>query len=263
LLGNLFDFDSDANALPYSGLLEMDRYALHLLHKLVVDTGHAYESYEFHQAIQAIHQFCAVDMSSFYLDVLKDRLYAEAPDSTARRSAQTVIFEIASTLTRLVSPILSFTAEEAWQHLVFRDKPISVELAAFPSPEPAFLNDELSQHWGLLLRLRDRVNKAIEIARQAKQIGKPLEAMVEIEACPATYELLKPHTTELPAFFLVSRVEIAACAEQDAVTISPAPGTKCARCWLVKTDVDSGSQLCERCASVLGDNHPTLRVKPV
>lgn len=254
-IGNLFDFNPAYNAVPYSELLEIDRYALHLLYKLIVDTQNAYEAYEFHRAVQAIHQFCAVDMSSFYLDVLKDRLYAEAPGSIERRSAQTVLLEITSTLTRLLSPILSFTAEEVWQKVTISDKPLSVELAAFPAPKVEFLDEDLAQRWHELLDLRDRVNKAIEIARQSKQIGKPLEAMVSIHASPKTCERLAPYAGQLASLFLVSRAEIAVSADQDVVTVSPAPGIRCSRCWLVKTDVDDGSQLCERCAVVLDKRH--------
>ncbi|MDR3706750.1 MAG: isoleucine--tRNA ligase [Capsulimonadaceae bacterium] len=253
-LGNLYDFDVENHAEPYANLLEIDRYALHLLRQLVVDATAAYEAYEFHKAVQAIHQFCAVDMSSFYLDVLKDRLYAEAPRSRARRSAQTVLFEITSTLTRLLSPILSFTAEEVWQCLRMPDKPESVELASFPSPKAEFCDDDLADRWRALLEFRDRVNKAIETARQSKAIGKPLEAFVKIEAAPETYKLLLPYLAVLPSLFLVSEVELLLHEGPDAVTVSPASGTKCARCWLVKTDVDPATGLCGRCEAAISQS---------
>ncbi|HEY3331099.1 MAG TPA: isoleucine--tRNA ligase [Capsulimonadaceae bacterium] len=250
-LSNLYDFVPSQHAVPYNQLLEIDKYALHLVYKLVGDVRRAFDGYEFHNGVQAIHQFCAVDMSSFYLDVIKDRVYAEGATSTARRSAQTVLFEITSTLTRLLSPVLSFTAEEVWQVLRMPDKPASVELAAFPSAKIEFRDDALAQRWTALLAVRDTVNKALETARQAKEIGKPLESVAKIEAGPDTYKLLSQYINELPSLFLVSQVELQLHAGPDRVTVSPAPGTKCARCWLVKTDVDETSKLCGRCAPVV------------
>jgi isoleucyl-tRNA synthetase len=250
-LGNLYDFDPVLNLVPLDKMREIDRFALHRLADLVRDSIAAYEGYEFHRFLHAAHQFCAADLSAFYYDVLKDTLYADAADSPSRRSAQTALFEITSSLARMLSPILSFTSEEVWQKLRMPQKPLSVELAAFPALRPEHLDAELAERWQELLAIRSDVNKAIEEARQSKAIGKPLEARVSIAADPHDFKLLNGYLEDLPALFLVSQVELKENADATAYTVTPAIGAKCARCWLVRSCLESAMQLCDRCLSVV------------
>lgn len=250
-LSNLYDFDPVLHAVPLDKMREIDRFALSRLNDLVAEAQRAYDVYEFHRFIHAAHQFCATDLSAFYYDVLKDTLYADAPDSYARRSAQTALFEITSSLTRMLAPILSFTAEEAWQKLGMPDKPGSVELAAFPTHRAELIDEALAERWNKLLAVRGEANKAIEEARQAKAIGKPLEARVAIEADPHDYKLLDSYFEELPALLLVSQVELSAHAGPTRFTVTPAEGRKCDRCWLVWREIDPETHLCRRCTAVL------------
>lgn len=250
-LGNFYDFDPVLDSVPLDKMREIDRFALSRLNDLAEDARKAYDVYEFHRFIHAAHQFCASDLSAFYYDVLKDTLYADAPDSLARRSAQTALFEITSSLCRMLAPILSFTAEEAWQKLRMPDKPFSVELTAFPTRRPELIDEALIERWNKLLAIRGEVNKAIEEARQSKAIGKPLEARVKIEADPHDYKILDPYFDQLPALFLVSQVELSAHAGPTVFTVTPAEGRKCDRCWLIWREIDPETHLCARCTAVL------------
>jgi len=217
----------------------------------VLDAAKSYDNYEFYRIVQAAHQFCGVEMSAFYLDVIKDRLYADAADSHRRRSGQTVLYEITSTLTRLLAPILSFTTEEVWQQLQVPKKPRSVALTAFPSYRADRVDAKLAQDWEQILGFRDDVNKVLETARQSKQIGKPLEAKLTIVVNSALFRLLEPRLLDLPTILLVSQVILSEGDGPAFIQAHPAPGAKCSRCWLVKTDVDVSSQLCSRCGSVV------------
>ena len=231
-LGNLYDFDPGLNAIGYRELTELDKYALHRLNEVVRQCAHAYEAYEFHRVAQTVLNFCATDLSAFYLDVLKDRLYAFGADSHDRRSAQTVLFEITSSLSRLLAPILAFTAEEVWQKLNLPDKPLSVHLAALPSDRVEFRDSELEQRWQSLLRTRDAVNKALEGTK------KKLETAVTLVADRETFRALSPYLSQLPALFLVSRVTLreGSAAGVQVTNDGPAPGQRCARCWVTVPD---------------------------
>ncbi|NTV41820.1 MAG: isoleucine--tRNA ligase, partial [Syntrophobacteraceae bacterium] len=179
LLGNVHDFDPKKNRVAYEEMEELDRFALHQLQDLVQRVRQAYDRFEFHKVYHALHNYCVVDLSSFYLDILKDRLYVSSAGSPGRRSAQTALYEILSALLRLMAPILSFTAEEGWWHLP--DQPsATIHLEDLPEPKPLFRNGELSQRWEKLLLLRSEVLRALEIARQAKIIGHPLDAVVRL-----------------------------------------------------------------------------------
>jgi len=255
-LSNLYDFNPDFDAVAYSHLPSIDKYALHLLAKLIADVTSFYDVYEFHRATQAIHQFCTTDMSAFYMDIVKDRLYADGTSSLSRRSAQTVLFEVTSSLSRMLAPVLSFTSEEVWQKLNLPGKPASVALAAFPTSRVEFISEELDRKWLELRRLREEVFKVIETARQAKEIGKPLEASVTVAADGDTYELLTSIEGELSALWLVSEVIVERSPGATSISVKPATGVKCGRCWLVKRDVDEGSALCGRCRNVLENDCP-------
>jgi isoleucyl-tRNA synthetase len=223
----------------------------------------AYEEYEFHIVFHSLNQFCTVDLSSLYLDVLKDRLYCDAERSTERRSAQTVIYRILTALTRLMAPVLSFTAEEIWAHIP-GEKAESVHLEALPDPEGDLLDDALASDFERLLRVRGEAAKVIEAARSAKQIGSSTEARLELVLPEAEREIFdrRASTEDLGAFFLVSEIALADSLPQDAfrseeieglwVRVEKAGGTKCARCWLWRQDVGAKyPDACGRCAKVL------------
>lgn len=264
LVNNLADatqgyrrFDPATDAVPYEDLLDLDRWALARLDQTVEEGRKAYEDYEFHRVFHTVHTFCAVDLSAFYLDVLKDRLYCEAAGSLQRRSAQTVLHTLARNLAIVLSPILSHTMEEVWQLLLMPDKPLSVQLADWPEATCPDAPDVLAR-WEPVLTLRERVNLALEEARQSRRIVNPLEAAVRIEADAATVEHLSSFG-DLAAVFKVSQAELVAGADgsEVMVTAEPAAGAKCARCWLVRTDVgshDGYSDICGRCAQVVSES---------
>jgi isoleucyl-tRNA synthetase len=277
LLGNLSDFDPARHRQGHSEMPSLDRWILHRLTKLVERVRRAYEVYEFHIVVQAINQFCTVDLSSLYLDVLKDRLYCEGRESQERRAAQTALYEILQALTCLMAPILSFTAEEIWNHLP-GEKADSVHLARLPEPEEAFVNDALAGEYDELLRIRGEAAKAIEAARNAKRIGGTTEAKLEIQAPDKERALLERwmggRERDLADFFLVAKIDLAeVAAGGDGVFESQdVPGLrvrvtheerweKCARCWIHRGDVGKRKGFpgaCGRCADVLaaGGNGP-------
>ncbi len=264
LIGNLYDFDG----ADYSDRLdEIDRWAMHRLQMLVKRATNAYENFDFHEAFHSIHNFCIVDMSSIYLDILKDRLYTAEADSVQRRASQWVLSEILSSLTRLMAPILSFTAEEVWGYVKGKpgDGPSeSVFFASFPEVKEEFIDAALEEKWKGLLELRDEVNKALEIKRAEKFIGNSLEARLRLNLPEKLRSLVGAYSGSLPAFFLVSSVDISGGTLSGAyespnieglqVAVEKAPGSKCQRCWNWSEKVGSYSdepELCERCYPVI------------
>ena len=204
----------------------------------------------------SVHNFCAVELSAFYLDVLKDRLYCEAAGSLPRRSAQTALHAIARALACVLAPILSHTSEEVWQLLDLPDKAPSVQLADWPEPTATDGASVLSR-WEPVLSLRTKVNLAVEEARQSKLLGNPLEAHVRIATDVASSVMLAPFVADLPSVLKVSSVELVGGegVEEIRVTIERASGQKCARCWLIRNDVGADSRfegICTRCARVVG-----------
>jgi isoleucyl-tRNA synthetase len=251
LLNNLYDFDPVANAVPEAEMEELDRWALAKLGQLVETAAAAYEVYEFHRVFHAVHSFCAVELSAFYLDVLKDRLYASGADWRERRSAQTAMHRLAETLARLLAPILVHTAEEVWDYLKLPDKPESVHLADFPVC--GSVDTALLARWEPILEARETVNKALEEARQAGQIPNARESRVELTADSETCAALSRYEPLLPDVFLVSQVALRNTRKEPGLEVRavPAEGVKCARCWLIKTDVGGDPAhpaLCSRCA---------------
>jgi isoleucyl-tRNA synthetase len=270
LLGNIHDFDGE----DYSGnLLEIDRWAMSRLQSFTGKVVSAYENFDFHEVFHSIYNFCVVDMSSFYLDVLKDRLYTFRTDSPERRAAQWVLGSILSSMTRLMAPILSFTAEEVWQNMRtgshssgygYMQPEESVFLASFPEPDAIFLNQGLEEKWDKLFVLRNEVNKAIEIKRSEKTLGNSLEATVFLHLPSGYADLLAENRDFLPTFFIVSKVELTDQSMEDAyrsseiegleIRIERAPGLKCQRCWnwsiTVGTFTDK-PDICERCYNVV------------
>jgi isoleucyl-tRNA synthetase len=257
-------------------LLPLDRYMLARTRELAEEIAGpdgksgSYGAFEFHRIYHAVNEFAIVDLSAFYLDVLKDRMYTFAPTSHARRSAQTVLWQITEALVRLVAPILTFTADEIWEHLpAIEGREASVHLVQFPKPEEIFSEDPapLIEEWKTLIGVRDEVLKLLEQARQEKTIGKALEADVSIAANDALGKLLKTHESSLKELFNVSSAEIVS-ANVDSKTGSvwqtegadiqiqarPASGHKCARCWNFMPHVSSygiWENVCDRCQSAL------------
>jgi isoleucyl-tRNA synthetase len=254
-LGNLYDFDPEMNSVAHADMLEMDRWILHRLQKLIGQVADGYDTYEFHRVFHSVHNFCAVDLSSLYLDILKDRLYASAPDSVERRSAQTTMYELLSALVRMLAPILAHTSEEVWKFMPGKGRPESVHLADFPRPDAVKLDEELDARWQRLLDVREEVYKAIEQARQDGVVGKPLESLVEISASGSQYDLLSQYQSQLPGLFIVSQVKLERAESGDMqVRVGAPSGEKCERCWLVLETVGKTEGLpgvCDRCASVV------------
>ncbi|HET7102666.1 MAG TPA: isoleucine--tRNA ligase [Terracidiphilus sp.] len=256
LLGNLGGFDPARDGVPESGLLPLDRYMLARTRDLTGKVLAWYEAFEFHRVYQAVNEFAIVDLSAFYLDVLKDRMYTFAPSNPARRSAQTVLWRITEVLVRLVAPILSFTAEEAWEHLpAVEAREPSVHLARFPVPEEVFSADPapILEEWRQVFAVRDEALRVLEEERQAKRIGKGLEAQLEIAASGELLQVLQRHAAGLKEVINVSGVSVVQ-GVQLAVKASPASGTKCARCWNFMPVVSGygiWQNVCTRCHATL------------
>jgi len=266
LLSNLYDFNSQKNQVPYEQLMEIDRWALLKLHKLIKKVTEAYENYEFHTVYHSIHNFCAVEMSAIYLDIIKDRLYTSDADSVERRSAQQVIFEIIMALVKMLTPILAFTSEEIWQYLPLEDKEVSVQVAGWPRFNEEYLDPGLEERWERILKVREYVAKPLEEARRQKTIGHSLDAQVHLYASGEWYDFLLSLEPQLPTIFITSSVVMHDSKERPesvytgeelpdvAVTVNKAPGDKCERCWIYSEAVGEDEihpTLCERCAHVL------------
>ncbi|MBI5300467.1 MAG: isoleucine--tRNA ligase [Deltaproteobacteria bacterium] len=265
MLGNLSDFQPGKDEVPYEKLQEIDRWALHVLQDLVREVMEGYESFEFHMIAHSLTRFCAVELSSVYFDVLKDRLYTEAKAGVPRRAAQTVLFKILDTLVRLMSPIFSFTAEEVWQMApAFPGKESSVFLTTLPQPQEKLQDSSLIEKWDRFLKMRGVATKALEIARAAKFLGNSLEAKVMLEATPDQEQFLKSFGSILADVFIVSQVGFGK-AKGDwvysseeltglKVGIEKAEGQKCVRCWKYSTFVGKDPQhpeLCQRCVGIV------------
>jgi isoleucyl-tRNA synthetase len=266
LLGNLSDFNPDTDRVGDQDLLEIDRWALHRLQKLVQRVQTGYDDFEFHLVFHSLHNFCAVDMSSFYLDILKDRLYTAGTTSLERRSGQTVMHEILSSMVRLMAPVLSFTADEVWRYMSESKKTDSVFLASFPRVEEKYIDDDLEARWEKIIAIRGEAAKVLEALRRDKKIGHSLDAGVTLYAEPGLHEFLHGYANDLAFIFIVSSVRIAPepDASADAYTsdvvkglriaAGPASGVKCGRCWMYSETVGTLTDhpaICGRCAGNL------------
>jgi isoleucyl-tRNA synthetase len=266
ILGNLHDFDPRRDYVPYPELREIDRFVLHRMQKVITRSRRSHDEYTFHVVFHTLHQFCVVDLSSLYLDVLKDTLYILPRDSKARGSAQTTLFEILRDLVRLLAPILVFTAEEIWTHLPdWEDKEKSVHLAGFPEAREAWLDEDLGQRWEQLLRVRAEVNKALESARREKIIGHALDARVIITSPERLQSLLTAYENDLPDLMIVSQVELSTQKPAGrtfdseevpglSIQVQGARADKCNRCWRRFETVGQDPQYpqtCQRCAEIL------------
>lgn len=267
MLGNIYDFVPERDAVSYGQMPELDRWALLKLHRLIQRVDRGYRDYEYHTVYHAIHHFCTVDMSAQYLDIIKDRLYCEAAGSPARRSAQTVMYNSLQALVRLLAPILSFTTEEIWRHLPKAGgAPESVQLTDMPAADESYIDPVLEEKWGRLMKIRGVVTRALEKARQEKVIGNSLEARVDLYVDQDTAAFLQPLTADLPVLLIVSGAAVQPLAEKTAtafgvedlpglaVGVSRAAGAKCARCWMYHEETGAHADhpdTCPRCAAVL------------
>ena len=260
LLGNLNGFDPARDRVPEADLLPLDRYMLARTRELTGNILDWYERFEFHRVYHALNDFAVADLSNFYLDVLKDRMYTFAPTSIERRSAQTVLWKITEALVRLVAPILSFTADEVWEYLpAVEGREVSVHLALFPKPEEVFSEDpaKLLEEWKQLFGLRDAAMVKLEEARQEKRIGKGLEAEIEVRVQGHQLEILSKYASSLKEILNVSKVTVIEDTTQ-TVTALPATGHKCARCWNFMPEVSNygiWENVCTRCHEALTEMH--------
>jgi isoleucyl-tRNA synthetase len=256
LLSNLYDFDSK-NRIPYEQLPELDRWALHRLSELILRVRKSYDDFEFHTIFHALNNFCSVDLSAVYLDILKDRLYTFRADSSLRRGSQTVFFEVVVAMTKLMAPVLSFTAEEIWRTLAAQQGKYlgvsSVHLSLFPESHAQWQDAALAQRWERLLDYRVQVQGVLEGSRRDKTIGSSLEAAVELQADADIYKFLHPYQEDLPALFIVSQVTLIASGEGNiplAIAATKSSFAKCERCWNYREAVGENSThptLCDRC----------------
>ena len=263
LLGNLHDFSPEKNSLPYDKLLSMDKWILDRLHRIIKRVREAFEDYEFHVPVSMIHSFCVNELSAFYLDISKDRLYVEGVDSLTRRSAQTAMWEILSCLTRMLAPLISFTAEEIWQEMRQIDSslPESIFLSDFPEQDNAKLNDELNSLWDEAVNFKSAISRMLETMRSDKTIGTSLEAAVQVKKDKSLAKLADSFTTdELADIAIVSKFEWVENLTLPKLFVDSetgfeiaggfTTGNKCPRCWKYSEHVNEHG-LCERCAHVM------------
>ena len=253
-LGNLDGFDPAADSVAEAEMLEIDRWALASLEAVAAKVLKGYTDYDFQAAYGALYNFCTVTLSARYFDIIKDRLYIFAPRSLERRSAQTALYRIADSLCRLMAPLLAFTSDEAWENLP-GEREASVHMAEFPAATrlDEAAEAELLSRWERIFAIRDEVLKALEAARNEKQIGSSLEAKVILTTDKPTTMFLLDHFTELRYIFIVSQVEVHE-GETFAVRIEKADGEKCERCWNYSTRVGEFEKyptVCERCSEAL------------
>ncbi len=266
MLGNLYDFAPETDAVAAEQMPEIDRFTLHRLQLLVEKARRAYDLYEYHTIFHALHNFCAVDLSALYLDILKDRLYTSPAKSRERRSAQTVLYTLTDTLCRLMAPILPFTAEEIWQHMVAAPNRVpSVHLAPLPTPQPERMDAQLAERWEQLLAVRGEVTKALESARVQKLIGHALDAAVTLSVDGELYDRLARYAEDLRSIFIVSAAELVKDQPLEGafesaeikglkIRVQPADGEKCHRCWVHETSVGQNPEhptICARCTQAL------------
>ena len=264
ILGNTNDFNYETDKVEFKDMLELDRWALMHMQLLKKEVSAAYESYDFHVLYHAIHNFCSVEMSSYYLDILKDRLYAYKADSFERRSAQTAMYEIMLDLVVMIAPVLSFTMEEVWQ---FMKKPASMPESVFMMPWPEckeeYIYEALESKWDNFIEIRSEITRVLEGARRAKTIGHSLDAKVELHATGEALAILRSVEGDLATLLIVSQAKLveglaggveATGREDLKVTVQAAEGEKCERCWIYSDTVGKDAEhptVCARCAAAL------------
>ncbi|MBW2610233.1 MAG: isoleucine--tRNA ligase [Deltaproteobacteria bacterium] len=265
LLGNLTDFDPTKDQVAPEQMEELDRWALNRLQEINDRVLKAYEDFEFHVVYHTLHNFCVVDLSSFYLDIIKDRLYVSSQNSSARRSAQTAMNEILQVLVRLMAPILSFTADEIWQYMNGTNGTPSIHVALFIPVKEEYKNPELAERWEEIIKVRREVTRALEIERKDKMIGHSLDAAVTLGLSTELEDILYPYREQLRSIFIVSSVLMVPAGEMEggleskevkglSVKVAPSDDPKCERCWVHDPTVGDDSQrptICQRCHQAL------------
>lgn len=256
ILGNLTDFDPDKDMVSLDEIMPIDKWALAKLNALIDKVKDAYDKYEFHIVYHGIHNFCVVDMSNFYLDVLKDRLYTEKADSKSRRAAQTSIYIILNAMTRIIAPILAYTSDEIWKYMPHSedDNAEHVIFNEMPEKSDISIDDDFMAFWDEIHELRDDVKKALEAYIKDKTIKSSLEAKVVLFASGSKLEFLKKAEKELSAAFIVSEIEIIENDSDLEIRIERSEGEKCERCWSISKTVGTDKEhptLCARCCENL------------
>ena len=256
ILGNLSDFDPEKDMVAPGELTPIDQWAVVKLNELIEKCLNAYDNFEFHQVYHSIHKFCVVDMSNFYLDVLKDRLYTEKADSKARRAAQTAMYLILDALTRMLTPILAYTADEIWRYMPHKasDDKENVLYNEMPKPVAIDVADDFIAAWDRIHELRDTVKKSLEVVIKEKVVKTSLETCVTLKASGETYSFIESVLPELKAVFIVSDVKLVESDHELEVEVTKADGEKCERCWAYATTVGADPEhptLCARCAAIL------------
>jgi isoleucyl-tRNA synthetase len=266
MLGNLNDFNPEKDAVAYEKMQEIDRFALHNLQALIQRCNAAYDEYEFHVIYHSLFNFCTLDLSAFYLDVLKDRLYTSPRASEERRSAQTAMYHILEAMVRIMAPVMIFTAEEIWQHMPqISERPESVHFSSMPVFDEKLCDEMLAGTWEKLLSIRREVTRVLETARADKKIGHPLDADVTLWCDDALAEFLSHFGDTLRTIFITSMARVASEKEKDAdaaptevsglsISVSRSSSEKCHRCWIHDKTVgkdDGQPELCHRCITAL------------
>lgn len=254
ILGNISDFNVN-EPVKYDELEEIDKWALIKLNHLIKDCTKAFDEYDFNKAYQAINTFCVVDMSNFYLDIIKDRLYTSKKESTKRRAAQTAMYNILSGLVRIIAPMTVYTAEEIWKYMPHKngENTESIMLEYWPKVNEKYENKELEEKWNKIIAIKEEASKALEMAREEKVIGHSLNAKVTINADKENYNFLKDKEELLQEVFIVSAVEVKE-ANELKIDVTPAEGEKCERCWMYSTTVGEDKEnptICHRCSEAL------------
>jgi isoleucyl-tRNA synthetase len=262
ILGNLSDFNVDKDAVDYEQMMEMDKWALHRLQEVTKRVTEAYERFQFHVVFYTLYNYCTVDLSALYLDVLKDRLYTNRAASGVRRSGQTAMFIILDSMTRLLAPILTFTSEEVWSAMPsWNKKEESIHLAQFPNVNEKYLNAELGERWKAMIDAKAEIAKAVEQARKEKIIGHSLDARITIAAPEKLRNLFAAHLEDMRSLLIVSQLQLAEAKDIAApfkseeieglsVGVEKARGGKCERCWIYEESIGSDAKhptVCARC----------------
>lgn len=266
ILGNLYDFGIDSDKVEYEQMTDMDKWALHRLQEVIKRITEAYEKHQFHVVFYTIYNYCTVDLSAMYLDVLKDRLYTNKAASVARRSGQTAMFTILKTITQLLAPILTFTAEEVWAAMPkWEGKEISIHMTQFPPVNNQYFNAELGARWKTMIEAKAEITRAIEQARKEKVIGHSLDARVSLAVPEKEKDFFTSHLEDLRALLIVSQLRL---VNEEAISspylseeikglavgVEKALGVKCERCWIYAESVGSDKEhpaICDRCLANL------------
>ncbi|MBN2183238.1 MAG: class I tRNA ligase family protein, partial [Sedimentisphaerales bacterium] len=256
LLGNIDDFEPEKHAVPYGEMLQIDRWAMQQLQKLIANITQAYDSFVFHRVFSLLYNFCTIEMSSIYMDVLKDRMYCDATSSLSRRSAQTAMYRILDSLVRMLAPILAHTAEEAWAAMKFKSEHVdTVHFAHMPQVDAAIDYQKDEPKWQKLMELRDEVLRVLEGLRREKQIASNQEASVTISCNDENAALLNEFGIEqFAALCIVSEVRLQQNAGDTIVSAQKSEHQKCQRCWNYWPSVGSDGEypdLCKRCMEVV------------